>query len=138
MPTMWQQASVLFLISSFAAAVLGAGCVDDTSRLVEPAGASASQNCGAVSVLGPNPPSDPASLQAERCFLAAYAACQPSTLTLASHGLDVTSTTTFTIQSGSPCGVAGTTETVFVPGRRHTSSFTCARITERDGGLLFV
>jgi len=131
-------AALLIIPMSLSGCSAASTTIPITAPPLPTATASAGQDCGTVSVRGPNPPSDPASLLAEDCFFAAYAACLPATLTLENHGVDVTSTTKFTIRRGSPCGVEGTTATLIVPRTRQTSSFTCARMTRRDGGLLLV
>jgi hypothetical protein len=106
--------------------------------VVQPGPPQTSTACGTVSVRGPNPPTDPAASQVERCFLTAYQSCDPATLTLQDHGVDLTTTMTFSIESGSPCRIAGTSESAQVAGFRTTSTFTCAGMIEKDGGLLLV
>jgi hypothetical protein len=95
-------------------------------------------DCGTVQELGPNPPADPAALQVESCFLAAFQACQPATLTVASRGVDVGNTTTYAIapDAGGSCHVEGMTVTVFVPRGPRTITFSCAGVIAQDGGLL--
>jgi hypothetical protein len=89
-------------------------------------------------MLRARPPTGAEALQAENCFWAAYVVCQSAVLTVEDHGLDIVSTTTFTIQAGSACQVAGTTDTFVLPRTHHTSSFACARLMQDNGGLLFV
>jgi hypothetical protein len=116
-----------------------------TPVLVASCGAAASpvqpaevRNCGTVTVRGPNPPTDTAAAQAEQCILTAYSMCQPATLTFVTQGVDASTTITFTIQSGSPCVVNGVSQFAIVPATHTTTPFACARVTPKDGGVLFV
>lgn len=110
------------------------GCSDPASS--DPVTSSGGM-CGTVKMQGSNPPGDQVALQAENCFFAAYQACSPASLIVSMSGVDVTSTTTFSTRSGSPCAIDGSTETVFVPSRRQTTTFSCAQLVRRNGGLLF-
>ncbi len=116
-------------------AVLGAEC----SAQVTSTSVQTNQNCGTVSVIAQDRPTDPAALNAEKCFQSAYTACVlNTTLTFDVGGTDLVSETTFTLQKGAPCGISGVTQTTIVPARQATTSFTCTRLIEKDGGLLFL
>jgi|KBSSwiStaDraftv2_1062776.scaffolds.fasta_scaffold494563_2 hypothetical protein len=96
-----------------------------------------SKNCGTVSVIAQDAPTDRSALAVEQCFQAAYRACEAgTTMTLETHGTDVLSKSTFTLSGGSPCGIAGVTETTIVPNRHSTVSFSCNVLSEKNGGLL--
>ncbi len=121
---------------AFTIAVLGAEC---TAGQPTPVPDGAGRSCGTVSVIAQDRPTDPAALQVEQCFQTAYAACEAdTTMILETHGVDTLGKTTFTIKSGSPCGISGVTAFTIVPRRQTTTPFTCARLGAKDGGLLFV
>jgi hypothetical protein len=95
------------------------------------------RNCGTVSVIAQDPPTDRSALSVEQCFQTAYRACQAgTTLTLETRGTDLLNKSTFTLTGGSPCGISGVTETTIVPSRHSTVSYSCERLSEKNGGLL--
>ena len=126
------------VLAALFVAALTMVCAQSNSTPATPDPATSS--CGTVSVKGPNPPADPAASKAESCFLTAYQACRPASLTVVDMGVDVTSTMTFSVHSTglAACGIDGTIVTTFVPSRQQTSSFSCTRVTSQNGGLLFV
>ena len=127
-PWMLQAAAALSL------ALLSAECA---ANQTSPEPVQPGRSCGTVSVIAQDPPTDRSALDVEKCFQAAYQACEVGTaLTLETHGTDVLNITTFTLTRGSPCGISGVTDATIVPNRHSTVSFTCDQMSEKNGGLM--
>jgi len=102
-----------------------------------PVATQAAQDCGTIHTSGANPPADPAIASSESCFLAAFQACQPATLTVMTRGVDTSATTTFSVVAASgSCYVAGTAVSVLVPRGSRTTSFSCDSVAAQDSGLV--
>lgn len=102
-------------------------------------GSSSAVACGAVRMLGPNPPSDKAALQAEDCFFQAFQACQAATLAVTMMGVDAGTTNNFAIEAqGTGCRVTGNVVRYVVP--RPTAvpeQFVCQGLSRKNNGLVF-
>ncbi len=99
---------------------------------------SGAQNCGQVSMLGPNPPRDSTALTSEQCFWQAFQQCQIATLTVTMRGVDAGTTHLFTIQkSNGACRVTDAVQSYVIPLRTPSvQTFACADLVQQNGGLL--
>ncbi len=102
--------------------------------------ASGAQDCGQVTMLGPNPPRDATALQSEQCFWQAFQQCRAVALTVVVRGVDAGTTHRFTLnKTGSACGITDAVSSYVVPLRTPSAqSITCANLTQKEGGLLFM
>jgi hypothetical protein len=115
-------------------ALLSAECA---ANQTSPTQVQPGRSCGTVIVIAQDRPTDRSALDVEKCFQTAYQACEiGTTLTLETRGTDVLNKTTFTLTNGSPCGISGVTDVTFVPNRHSTTSFSCEKLSDKNGGLL--
>ncbi len=100
---------------------------------------AAGQDCGTITMLGPNPPQDANALQSEQCFWQAYQQCTVATLTVTMRGVDAGMTHQFTLdKTGGSCTIVDTLQSYVVPIRTPSANkLTCASLVQQNGGLLF-
>lgn len=97
---------------------------------------TSSKQCGTVTMLGQNSPTDSAANVAESCFFQSYKECQAAQLIVLSHGVDTATTTTYSIKSKT-CEIDGSSQFTMAGShtQNSTTSFTCNGIKQTDKGL---
>ena len=151
----WLDARTLILQSGFAKPGIWLARVDGSSikRVADGSFAgvlysqTSSQNsgpgsaraCGEIRTLGPNPPLEPAALQAEDCFFQAFQACQAATLSVTMAGVDAGTIDRFAVEpQAGGCRITGSVVHYVIP--RPTAvpeQFTCQGLSRKNNGLLF-
>jgi hypothetical protein len=129
--------ALVALLGSAGALSAPAGVV--TAQLESPTDQTAPSSpidCGGVSVQGPNPPTDPAAAQVERCFADAFASCAPAGLTFTMRGVDSRTTISLSTQSANPCQILVASDTVILPRLRQSLSFVCTTLNQDQTGLV--
>lgn len=100
----------------------------------------APQNCGTVQLRGTTLVDGANAGQAETCFYQAFQQCQRASLAVNEMGVDAGTDRTFSTAAGSGpgCVISDAVTTYVVPTRHNTTTtYTCAGLSRKDGGLLF-
>jgi len=103
-------------------------------------GNPAPQNCGTVQLRGASLMDGANAGQAETCFYQAFQHCQRASLAVNEMGVDSGTDRTFTTVAGSGAGcvISDAVSTYVIPTQHsNTTSYTCAGLSRKDGGLLF-
>ena len=138
-----QEASWLIVVCL---ALFCAGCGQSATGNVahlptQPATPAAKIHCGAITAaLGAGTTSDPKVLQAEACFIHAYARCDRADLVFTTIAVDVGVIHTFRLQpAGTICMVNDTAQGYsanFGGSHGPLRFYACAGLAQQDGGLL--
>jgi len=79
-----------------------------------------------------NPP------DAETCLQQAYQQCRQATLTVINGGTDTSATHNFMLQNNQgACRITDRVSSFTLPLGQQTNTYTCAALTQQNGGLLF-
>jgi hypothetical protein len=103
-------------------------------------GTSAPQSCGTVHLRGGATLDIGDAGQAETCFYQAFQQCRRVSLAVDEMGVDSGVDRTFSTQPGNDgeCVISDAVHTYVIPTRHDsTTTYTCAGVSRKDGGLLF-
>ena len=123
-------------VSTVAATIIST--VAATAVPTQPTSTTGVHDCGQLTMLGPNPPSEATALDSENCFRQAFEQCTPASLTVTIRGVDAGTSHVFTTaKAANGCAVSDTFQSYIVPLRTPTPlTVQCTSVTTRNGALV--